>query len=118
MASVNQPPRDAVLVSDAELDKALHFLADSARPLGRAKARMVSAGHNLKHIEALEFKLADGSIEVRKAEARTSERYQQAVAEDADATGEYETMKALREAAALKIDVWRTACANYRSMKL
>lgn len=107
------------IVTDNEVDRALHFLANNARELGQAKARMVKAGHMLKHVEALEYKLSSaGSIEARKAEARTSERYLSAITEDAEACGEYEMMRALREAAALKIESWRSEQATYRSMKL
>lgn len=107
------------IVTDNEVDRALHFLANNARELGSAKARMVKAGHMLKHIEALEYKLSTaGSIEARKAEARTSDRYLAAITEDAEACGEYEMMRALREAAALKIESWRSEQATYRSMKL
>jgi rhamnose utilization protein RhaD (predicted bifunctional aldolase and dehydrogenase) len=73
----------------------------------------------LKHIEALEFKKSDAkSAEGKKMDARTSERYIAAMMEDAEACGQYEMMKSLREAAALKIEAWRTEAANFRAMKL
>lgn len=107
------------IVTESELEKALDFLRDNARALGEAKARAVRAGHNLKHIEALEFKLSTAtSNDRRQADARTSARYIAAIEEDALAAGEYETMRALREAAALKIESWRSEQATYRSMKL
>lgn len=107
------------IVTDNEVDRALHFLANNARELGQAKARMVKAGHMMKHVEALQYKLSNAtSIEARKADARTSEAYVQALNEDAEACGEYEMMRALREAAALKIESWRSEQATYRSMKL
>lgn len=107
------------IVSEIELDKALCFLRDHARALGEAKARVVRAGHMLKHIEALEFKKSEAtSNDRRQADARTSQAYLDAIVEDAEAAGAYETMKALREAAALKIEAWRSESATYRSMKI
>lgn len=107
------------IITDNEVDRALHFLANNAKEIGNAKARMVRAGHMLKHIEALEYKLSNATnMEGRKADARTSTRYVEAIEEDALAAGEYETLKALREAAALKIESWRSEQATYRSMKL
>ena len=53
-----------------------------------------------------------------QAMARTTLRYITAITEEADAAGEYEKMRALREAAAAKIEAWRTESSNYRSMKI
>lgn len=107
------------IVSETELEKALDFLRDNAKGLGEAKARAVRAGHMLKHIEALEFKRSDAtSNDRRQADARTSEAYLAAIKEDAEATGAYEVMRALREAASLKIESWRSEQANYRSMRI
>lgn len=106
------------MISEPEVEAALDWLRDNAQAIGAAKERMVKAGHMLRHIEAIEFKMAEGSMEFRKAHARSTERYVEAINEDAIAAGEYQRMLALREAAALKIEVWRSASANYRSMKL
>jgi len=113
---MNAHPR---IVTETELEKALDFLRDNAKALGEAKARVVKAGHYLKHVEALEFKKSEAkSAEAKKADARTSEAYLAAVYEDADAAGQYEMMKALREAAALKIESWRSEQATWRAMKI
>ncbi len=107
------------LVTDAELESALDFLRDSARALGEAKSRAVKADHMCKVIEALMSKASDEkSAEARKAEARSSPEYLDAVNEDAFAAGELAKMYALREAAALKIEAWRSSQANYRAMKI
>jgi hypothetical protein len=107
------------LISNIELEKALDWLRDNAQAIGDAKTRAVRAVHMLKHVEALEFKLSDGkSAEAKKCDARTSARYMAAVEEDAVAAGEYEKMKALREAASLKIEAWRSEQANWRALKV
>jgi hypothetical protein len=113
---MNTHPR---IVTETELEKALDFLRDSARDIGAAKARCVRAGHMLKHVEALEYKASSASnIEGRKADARTAPSYLEAINEDADAAGAYEVLKSLREAAALKIEAWRSEQANYRAMRI
>jgi hypothetical protein len=107
------------IVSNAELQKALDWLRDSAKDLGDAKARAVKAGHMLKHVEAIEFKLSDAtSNDKRQADARTSDAYVDAINEDAFAAGELAKLQALREAAAAKIEAWRSEQANFRSMKI
>jgi hypothetical protein len=106
-------------ISDDSVEKALHWLIVHAEEIGKAKERAVMAGHMLKHIEALESKLSEGkTVDVRKNDARTSKRFMDAIREDAVAAGEYERLKALREAAAMKISAWQTEQATARSMRI
>lgn len=112
------PPMKRI-VTEEDCERALSWLRDNALDIGNAKARQRKAEHMLKHIEALEYKRSDAkSAEARKADARTSEAYVDAINEDAMAAGEYEKLRALREAAALKIEAWRSEQANYRAMKV
>lgn len=107
------------IVTNSDLQKALDFLRDSANDLGLAKARAVKAGHMIKHIEAIEFKASDAtSNDKRQADARTSDSYVDAINEDAYAAGELAKLQALREAAAMKIESWRSEQANYRAMRI
>jgi len=107
------------IVTTTELQKALDFLRDSAVDIGNAKARAVRAGHMIKHVEALSFKASDAtSNDKRQADARTSEAYLEAITEDALAAGELAKLQALREAAAMRIEAWRSEQANYRSLKI
>ncbi len=107
------------IVTNSDLQKALDFLRDSAAELGLAKARAVKAGHMIKHIEAIEFKASDAtSNDKRQADARTSDSYVDAINEDAYAAGELAKLQALREAAAMKIESWRSEQANYRAMRI
>ena len=105
------------MITDDEFDNALAFLRDSAKALGEAKCRAVKAEHWVKHIEALHSKMSNASsADAREADARTSEAYLQAIHEDAVASGELAKMYALREAAAMKCESWRTQSATLRSL--
>ena len=107
------------IVSDHEVGKALDWLRDSAKEIGDAKARAVKAGHMLKHVESLMYKASDASSDgKRQADARTSAEYVQAALEDAEASGELAKLYSLREAAAAKIEAWRTEQSNFRAMKI
>ena len=111
--------QDDRIVTEAEVEAALDWLRDNAAAIGKAAERSRGAANMIKHVEALCFKMSEGkSAEARKADARTTDRYVDAITEDAIAYGEHERMKALREAAAMKIEVWRTQSSNFRSMKL
>jgi hypothetical protein len=58
------------------------------------------------------------SAAAQEREALASDEVMRAFREEARCAGELAKEKALREAAALKIEVWRTQSSNFRSMKL
>lgn len=106
------------IVTDADVDKALSFLRDSAVDMGKSRERMMNAANLVKHVEALMFLTSEQkSVEAKKAEVRTSKRWLDATQEEAEAAGEFEKLKALREAASAKIEAWRSESANYRGMR-
>lgn len=106
------------IVTNEEAEKALNWLRDSSDAIGESVARARKAENMVKHIEALMAKASDEkSAEARKADARTSDEYLEAINEDAFAAGEKAKLYSLREAAALKLEVWRSEQANYRNAK-
>ncbi len=107
------------LISDNEVDRALDYLRDNAETMGKAKAEAFRSEHMLKHIKAIAMKLSgEPAVSAQEREAFASEQYVTAIDTAARAAGEFERLRALREAAALKIEAWRTASSNYRSMKI
>lgn len=107
------------LVSDAAVELALDWLRDNADEIGKAKEEAVKADHMLKHVKALAMKQhAALPVSAQTREAEASEQYLAAIERTAKAAGEFERLRGLREAAALKIETWRSASANYRAMKL
>ena len=119
-------PLDEILAGD-ERRRALivqveHMRAqrnDASKAIGQAKREAVKSEHMLKHTKALAMKLyASLPVSAQEREALASDQYLMSLQEVADAAGDYEKLKALREAAALKIEAWRAASSNYRSMKI
>lgn len=109
----------AVIVNETSVERALEWLRDNAVELGERKREAVKADHMLKVERALAMKhSSENSAAAQEREALASESYLAAVNRAAEAAGQYETMRALREAAALKIEVWRSEQANYRAMKV
>jgi hypothetical protein len=109
----------ANFVSDSDVQKALDFLRDSAADIGKLTEQAILAERLSKHVLALEMKrCAESSAAAQEREARASSAYVEAITREAIAAGELAHKKALREAAAAKIEAWRSAGANYRSMKL
>lgn len=107
------------LVTDAEVERALDWLRDNADEIGEAKRLAIKSDHMVKHVKALAMKQhADLPVSAQEREALASDLYVRAIEAAADAAGAFEKMKSLREAAALKIEVYRSSSANYRAMKL
>ena len=109
----------ARIVTDEDVDRALAWLRDSAIEIGKARENAIKADRYVDHLEAL---LILGSKETsdakRKADARGSEKWLEATNEAAYWAGELEKLRALREAAAAKIEAWRSESANYRGRKV
>lgn len=107
------------IVTDEDLQKALDWLRDSARNVGDAKGETVRTSHMLKVVKALQMK-QHNDLSAAKAEvaALASDEYRQALEEDAAASAHYETLRALREAAAMNCEIWRSEQATYRGIKV
>ncbi len=104
----------AVSVTEEDVHSALDYLRNSAHALGAATEREKRAEHMIKVQEGFGYQSAEGASEFRKAQARTSERYIEAVEEHAKAYGESRKLYALREAASAVIESWRTQQATLR----
>jgi hypothetical protein len=107
------------IVTDEQLSQALDWLRDNAAAIGNAKHEAVLTEKMGRHIKALEMKKhSELPVSAQEREAYASDAYKKAIYEEAKAAGAFEMMRALREAAALKIEAWRSEQANFRSMKI
>ena len=106
------------IVPDGRVERALHYLVDSAAALGKAKEQLILTARMREHVLALEMQKHEGSAAAQEREAKASAAYKKAVYDEAKAAGAYECMKAEREAASAFIEAWRTEAANYRAMKI
>ena len=105
------------LVTDEELDRALDYLVNSAAQIGEARRKQILTTHMVKHTKALEMKKHnDMPVSAQEREAVASDCYKNACYEEAVTAGEFEKLRALREAASLKIEVWRTEQSSLRSL--
>src|SRR5574341_1354707 len=108
--------RRDVMISDADVEKALEYLRDSAKPAAVARSQARTLEKYLGVVEAQQ-KALHGSKSNAAAQdmARASPEYKQALDAWEEAVrrdGEY-TM--LREAAAARIQAWQTMCSNARA---
>jgi len=118
-AATVQPPKLSRIVTEAEVEKALDFLRDSAAQLGQIREEAIKADRYVDHVEAIKTLASDETSDSkRRADARSSQEWLSAVDEAARWAGELEKLRALRTAAEAKIEAWRTESATYRGMKI
>jgi hypothetical protein len=106
------------IVSEEDVERCLDYLKNSADTIGKLTTEARFTESWVKVVLAMVMKTVEGPVNSQEREARASEEYQKALKAEAEAAGALARAKALREAAAMKIEVWRTQSSNWRSMKL
>ena len=102
--------------SQATAARATQYLVDSAAEIGAAKADLVRCENMLRVVKALAMKHSDErSAAAQEREAYASPQYTDAIEELAQIAGEYERLRAKREAAKQAIEYWRSLNANQRA---
>ena len=108
--------RSIGLITDKQVEDALDYLRDSAKPAAVARAQARTLEKYLGVVEAQQKVLGGSSSNAAAQDkARSSPEYKAALdgwEEAVRRDGEY-TM--LREAAASRIEAWRTMCSNARA---
>ena len=102
------------IVTEEQVGDTLRWLAESAAEIGRARQAMLNKKSLLDRTESILFLQAEGSVEYRKHWVKTQDKWMEANDEYAHACGEFERLKALREAASHRIESWRTESASLR----
>jgi len=119
MSISSQAIRLNKMIADEAVHDALETLRKTAQEIGHVRKRMVLSAQMVKHVEALMMGHSDArSGEMRKAFARSSDKYLAAIEEEAEAAGEFEKLKAVREHASSIIEAWRTQESNLRGVRV
>jgi hypothetical protein len=103
------------MIDQEAAEKASQYLVDTAFAYGASRARMFKADKMLNHVKSIAFIHSDATTAAaREAEAYASPEYLAAIEELRAATEEAEKLKAAREAAEIRVDLWRTISARQR----
>jgi hypothetical protein len=108
------------IISDDDIHQAIDWLTNKApRQIADATERATRASHMVKHIKALQMMASDASsVAKAEMEAYASEAYVEAITEDAIAAGELRKLLSLRQAAELRIEIWRSQGATLRATRI
>ena len=102
-------------ISEAEIEKALNYLRDTAEPYAKWKSRMKFLELHRKSVRAAEILGATGNTmaeNTQKGEA--SKAYKDILKEYEEAVYEFTLIDARRNAAESKISAWQTVSSSNR----
>jgi hypothetical protein len=103
------------LISEDRAEKAVEWVRDNAKRIGRAKGHQVYCEANLRRVKALEMIGKEGGVGEREALAYASEPYRQAIEDYQNATADYETLRIRKDAADMTFECWRSQNSTRRS---
>lgn len=104
-------------ISDEQAEAALEWLRSNARALGDAKEEAVKSESMRKRVRSIEMQRSEAkTVSGKEQEAEASQAYLDAVLAEAKAAGEYEYMRALKDAAVARIECWRSLRASERAL--
>lgn len=106
------------IIGDEQVEEALTFLAESAKPFADARALRVVSEEKLRIIRSdLFMRFAEGkrTVAEREAMAFSHPEYKVAVADLGKAVATEELLRCERLAASTRLDCWRTLEASKRT---
>lgn len=104
------------IISDEQVEQALDYLRDSAKPAAVARAQARTLEKYLGVVEAQQKAVARGlSNAAAQDQARASPEYKQALDAWNEAVRKDGECTMLREAASARIEAWRTMSSNERA---
>ena len=105
------------MITDKQIEDALDYLRDSAKPAAVARAQARTLEKYLGVVEAQQKAKAIGrSNAAAQDEARSSPEYREALTAWEEAVRRDAECTMLRESASARIEAWRTQSSNLRSM--
>ena len=105
-------------VTDDQASDALQWLVTNAKALGRAKEQAVLSESMTKRIRAIEMSRSNAkTVAEKERDALASQAYLDAIIAEAKAAGDYETLRALKDAATARIECWRSLSASARLLR-
>lgn len=102
-------------ITEDEVERAIHYLAGSVENYAKWKSRMKYLDKHRKSVRAMCILRQKGkTISENTIRGEAAQEYQDVLAEYEEAVREYTLIEAYRNAAEVKVEVWRTITASNR----
>lgn len=103
------------IITEDEVEKALHYLSSSVKDYARWKSRMKYLESHRKSVRAACILKATGKTMAENTQrGEAAEDYKKVLLDYEDAVYEFTLIDAYRHAAEAKIEAWRTVSASNR----
>ena len=102
------------MISSQRLEKAMTFLAETDEEAAELKTDVERQDYRRKHVRAQLIAHGDGAMELRKAQAESSNEYKIATGDWLEAMSNYQKLANKRQTEMLVIEVWRSLNASRR----
>jgi len=103
------------IITEDEVEKALHYLSSSAKDYAKWKSRMKYLESHRKSVRAACVLRATGKTMAENTQrGEAADDYKQILLDYEDAVYEFTLIDAYRHAAEAKIEAWRTVTASNR----
>lgn len=107
------------MIEEKEVERAVWWLAQNAPAIAQARAEMVYADEYKKSLRAiLMAESNETAANAREQFAYAHPKYLAHLEEIKRTVLNYEKMRAMREAAQMKIEAWRSMNATYRAIRV
>lgn len=106
------------IVQEKHIHKAVEWLTKNADAYAQAKAYKIYCEEYRKSLKSILFNQFEGTVAVRENLAYADQKYLDHLKQLENAVFEFEKLNALKIAAQIKIEVWRSEGANIRAIKL
>lgn len=105
-------------ITDDAASDALEWLLKNAKALGEAKRQAVLSESLTKRVKAIQMARSDAkTVAEKERDALASDEYLSAIVDEAHRAGEYECLRALKDAAQARLEAWRTLSSNARALR-
>jgi len=105
------------MLTQDDMEESVHWIIDNARALGLARRKMILTERMTERLKAVMMKKhMDLAVSAQEREAKASEEMHQAYIDEANAAGEFEYLRSLRDAHIARIEAWRSLESSARAL--
>jgi len=105
------------MLTQDDMEESVHWIIDNARAIGLARRKMILSERMTERMKAVIMKRhIELPVGAQEREAKASDEMHQAYIDEANAAGEFEYLRSLRDAHMARIEAWRSLESTARAL--